>query len=301
MIRPLTILTFLMACGSGLYLYQSKHEVQVLDRTIEKTVRETTALREQSRLLSAEWTMLNDPERLRQFSDTYLNMKSINPAQFTSLTDLDGKLPQVQVAAPAPAVEEEVPVAAQVPQQPQPVAEPEAAAAIVADEPLPVPPVPAPPAPAPKAPAVASVPRPTEPKLAVARPAGTESQPRPVVAAEARPAEQHPPEQRVAAPRLAGIVAPVRQAQPQTPNQTQPQRPIILAAPRPLPANAPAYQPPAYQSPAYQSPAYQAPAAAHPAMASATAPYGGSLLGMARGSMPQAPRPTPVNATYNTN
>ncbi len=85
MIRPITIVAFLLACGSGLYLYQSKHEVQLLDRTIEKTVRDTTALREQSRLLAAEWTMLNDPDRLRQFSDTYLSLKSINPAQFTSL------------------------------------------------------------------------------------------------------------------------------------------------------------------------------------------------------------------------
>ena len=41
MIRPLTIATFLLACGSGLYLYQSKHEVQLLDRTIERTVHET--------------------------------------------------------------------------------------------------------------------------------------------------------------------------------------------------------------------------------------------------------------------
>ena len=93
MIRPLTVATFLLACGSGLYLYQSKHEVQLLDRTIEKTVHDTGALREQSRLLSAEWTMLNDPDRLRQFSDTYLNLRTINPAQFTSLADLDNKLP----------------------------------------------------------------------------------------------------------------------------------------------------------------------------------------------------------------
>jgi len=67
MIRPLTIVTFLMACGSGLYLYQSKHAAQVLDRDIERTVRDTATLREQSRLLAAEWTMLNDPETLRKF------------------------------------------------------------------------------------------------------------------------------------------------------------------------------------------------------------------------------------------
>ena len=38
MIRPVTCVCFLLACGSGLYLYQSKHRVQVLDREIEKTV-----------------------------------------------------------------------------------------------------------------------------------------------------------------------------------------------------------------------------------------------------------------------
>ena len=74
MIRPLTIATFLLACGSGLYLYESKHEVQLLDRTIEKTVHDTTALREQSRLLAAEWTMLNDPERLRQLNEGLKNL-----------------------------------------------------------------------------------------------------------------------------------------------------------------------------------------------------------------------------------
>ena len=32
MIRPITCVCFLLACGSGLYLYQSKHRVQLLDR-----------------------------------------------------------------------------------------------------------------------------------------------------------------------------------------------------------------------------------------------------------------------------
>ena len=100
MIRPLTIATCLLACGSGLYLYQSKHEVQLLDRTIERTVHDTAALREQSRLLAAEWTMLNDPERLRQFSDTYLSLKTIAPSQFTSLADLDSRLPAPLPEAP---------------------------------------------------------------------------------------------------------------------------------------------------------------------------------------------------------
>ena len=95
MIRPLTIVTFLMACGSGLYLYQ----IEARGAGARPDNREDRAryrdLREQSRLLAAEWTMLNDPERLRQFSDTYLALKTITPTQFTSLADLDARLPPV--------------------------------------------------------------------------------------------------------------------------------------------------------------------------------------------------------------
>ncbi len=319
MIRPLTVLTFLLACGSGLYLYQSKHEVQVLDRTIEKTVRDTTALREQSRLLSAEWTMLNDPERLRQFSDTYLNMKSINPAQFTSLADLNGKLPQIRIAAPEPAAPlldapvpdagDAQPVAAAEPRQPDP-ADGEAAPAIAAA--LPVPPVPALQAPAAKAPVVAAVPHQPDLKLAAVRAAVTEAPPRPAAAAEAHPADQRAAsaQHQTLSPIQVSARAPAQsQVQPQVqaraPAQSGAPRPIVLAAPRPSPAGAPANRPTGSQVAGNQAEVNQTggnqPASTYQRQP-APQPYGGSLLGMARGgSMPPAPRPTPVNATYNTN
>ena len=44
MIRPFTCVCFLLACGSGLYLYQAKHRVQMIDREIEKTVRATDGI-----------------------------------------------------------------------------------------------------------------------------------------------------------------------------------------------------------------------------------------------------------------
>ncbi len=153
MIRPLTIATCLLACGSGLYLYQEKHEVQLLDRTIERTVHDTGTLRDQSRLLAAEWTMLNDPERLRQFSDTYLSLKTITPSQFTSLADLDTKLPVARAEVPPQSMDEAEPLVTGTPPLivPEPGADPAVAgvAAVpagVADEQMPVPPIPAAPA-----------------------------------------------------------------------------------------------------------------------------------------------------------
>jgi len=295
MIRPLTIATCLLACGSGLYLYQSKHEVQLLDRTIEKTVHDTTALREQSRLLAAEWTMLNDPERLRQFSDTYLSLKTITPSQFTSLADLNTRLPAPLPEAPSQGTDEQEAVVADA--GPTPVPEP--ADAVVADEELPVPPIPG----APPAPVVASVPRPVETRTAdrvpVARPVVPDNQARPVAVADGRssdprPYDQRPTDQRTSDQRTADQRQPEQRVAPRVADArfdgrgqvAPPPRPIALAAPRPMPANAPVNTPPMQ----YRQP-----------MVATSAPYGGSLLGMARGSMPPAPRPTPVNAAYNSN
>ena len=274
MIRPLTVATFLLACSSGLYLYQSKHEVQVLDRTIERTVHETGALREQSRLLAAEWTMLTSPERLRQFSDTYLNLKTISPSQFTSLNDLNSRLPAPRVATPAGGPDEEaVPVT--VDTAPAPVAE--GPQGMVAHDAMPVPP----PAHAVRPVAAVPVAKLPDPKVAAAR-TGNEAPARPA-AVEAHATEARVAEARVAEQRAAQRVAETKVMAREAPVV----RPIVLAAPRPVPAPVPVYVAPA-------------PAATQHAAAPAPA-YGGSLLGMAHGTLPPAPRPTPVNASYNTN
>jgi hypothetical protein len=114
MIRPITFIAFLLACGSGLYLYQTKHRVKLLDDQIAQVVNQTNALREQTRMLSAEWTLLNDPERLQQLATQYLpNLKTVSPDQFTSMADLDSRLPPaIPAASPAnPSPADGVPVA----------------------------------------------------------------------------------------------------------------------------------------------------------------------------------------------
>jgi hypothetical protein len=118
MIRPVTCACFLLACGSGLYVYQSKHRVQLIDRDIEKTVRATDALREQTRVAHAEWTLLNDPQRLQVLADQFLSLKNVAPGQFTSLAELDSRLPAVSVPEPTP----QDPLAVPVAEPPPPVA-----------------------------------------------------------------------------------------------------------------------------------------------------------------------------------
>ncbi len=106
MIRPVTCVSFLLACASGLYLYQAKHRVRVLDAEIEQVVHQTEQVREQSRALHAQWTLLDRPERLQQLAGQFLALQPTTPAQFTSLADLDRRLPPVPPPAedhpPAP-------------------------------------------------------------------------------------------------------------------------------------------------------------------------------------------------------
>jgi hypothetical protein len=108
MFRPLTFVTLVMACGSGLYLYQVKHQAQVLDKQIDHTVKAIDTARAQVRELSAEWTLEGNPSRLQQLAEQFLpNDRPVQPTQFVGLTDLDAKLPaprplDAAPAAPAP-------------------------------------------------------------------------------------------------------------------------------------------------------------------------------------------------------
>ena len=102
MIRPITCVGFVLACASGLYLYQAKHRVNVIDQEIAGIVHATDTTREQIRLLHAEWTLLNQPDRLQKLADQFLPLKPTNPSQFTSLADLDSRLPAIRPAPPPP-------------------------------------------------------------------------------------------------------------------------------------------------------------------------------------------------------
>ncbi len=121
MIRPFTCVCMVLAGASGLYLYQAKHRVQLLDRDITNTIHATEAARERIGVLRAEWTLQNDPERLAQLADRFLTLKTVTPGQFTSMAELDKRLPPVKApdAAPPPAMDENTPVANGVP-EPEP-------------------------------------------------------------------------------------------------------------------------------------------------------------------------------------
>ncbi len=96
MIRPFTCICLLLAAGSGLYLYQTKHQTQMVDREIERTLKLADATWQRSGVLRAEYTLLNDPSRLADLAGQYLpTLQTTAPGQFSTLADLDHRLPPV--------------------------------------------------------------------------------------------------------------------------------------------------------------------------------------------------------------
>jgi hypothetical protein len=114
-IRPFTCVCLLLAAGSGLYLYQTKHQTQMVDREIERTLKMADATWQRGGVLRAEYTLLNDPSRLSDLAGQYLPaLQTTAPGQFSTIADLDHRLPPVgpPPADPAPP---DAPVAAAAP------------------------------------------------------------------------------------------------------------------------------------------------------------------------------------------
>ena len=322
MIRPITLICWCLMLGSGLYLYRAKHDVELLDRRIVQVARETEVLRGESRRLLDEWIRLGEPEQLRKYTDQYLGLKTLSPGQFVRVADLAARLPPPRLLP----VEDTAEALARSPVEAGTTDEAEA-------EDLPIPPVP-PILTAASVP-VSTVPLPLAPPREAVE--AYIAPPRPVMArpAESRNAEEPravPKPVRVAEPRgteeprAAMPKTPVRVAEPRamdeqraTPSRPAPARPAEprmaeeprAAAPKPMAAKPiePRVTDGRGQEPRReaQEPRREAqeprretrPAPSMPAQAAAPPPSNGSMLGMARSSVPlPLPAPTPVSATW---
>lgn len=260
MIRPFTFISMVLACASGLYLYQSKHQAQMLDRDIGRTLKQTEQARERIGMLRTEWALVNEPDRLAELARAHTTLQSLKPTQFVAMADLAARLPPPGQAAADPEPEE-IPVA-----QASPAPTPAA----------PAPETKAEPKPEPRAVAAA------EPKPAPRHVTKTQA-PTPVTTQSATDVADTSPHEPGRAPVhvTSRAAAPSRQILPASVNADATAPGTVGAAVlRAMRAQGQAqaqaqqaYTPPAYAQPAYQAPqAYAAPAA--------------SMLGNARGALP---------------
>jgi cell division protein FtsL len=110
-----TILSALAASVVGIGLFFVKHQVKEQESRLSELNQEIQTNQEAIHVLKAEWSFLNDPSRLKQLSEKYLDMKVMGPTQVTTLQALRiehapnsavAAAPKPPSARPAPALAE---------------------------------------------------------------------------------------------------------------------------------------------------------------------------------------------------
>lgn len=106
MIRPLNCLCLIAAAVSGFYLYTAKHDAQMLDRDISRLNHQAQESRARAAMMRAEYDRLGDPDRLRELANQVLTLQPTDPKQFSSMADLESRLPPIggRKGDPAPQV-----------------------------------------------------------------------------------------------------------------------------------------------------------------------------------------------------
>jgi hypothetical protein len=107
MIRLGAALWLLLVAASGYAMFQIKYEVMKLEDEFARINRQIVTSRESTRVLGAEWSFLNQPDRLDRLARRYLSLKPVATAQIGSIDTLPRRSPvpsaAVAVAAPLPA------------------------------------------------------------------------------------------------------------------------------------------------------------------------------------------------------
>jgi len=96
--RPLNLVGMALMIAAAAGLFRLKHEVQQLETELISLDRTLIEEREAIRVLHAEWSYLNRPERLLRLSDRYLKLVPIVPSQFGRIYELSEPVRESQRA-----------------------------------------------------------------------------------------------------------------------------------------------------------------------------------------------------------
>lgn len=96
MMRGMTILWtgFALVVGVGLFLL--KYEVQSLEDRLAGLNGGIRQNQETIHILKAEWSYLNDPERLRELNERHLALKPFKPEQIVAIAELPMAAPKTE-------------------------------------------------------------------------------------------------------------------------------------------------------------------------------------------------------------
>ncbi|KAB7738905.1 hypothetical protein F2P47_14925 [Parvibaculum sedimenti] len=88
MIRTLNIILILAVIVLSVGLYDIKYRAEAADRRAEQIERDIASEQEGIRVLRAEWSYLNQPERLQQLAQRYTTLEALKAAQIGSFQDV---------------------------------------------------------------------------------------------------------------------------------------------------------------------------------------------------------------------
>jgi hypothetical protein len=104
-LRPATIVWFLLVVAVGYAMFQVKYEVMQQEATLASLNKQIADGRDQIRVLDAEWNYLTQPNRLDRLSTRFLSLGPISSAQITDIASIPERAgaPAALVANAAPA------------------------------------------------------------------------------------------------------------------------------------------------------------------------------------------------------
>ena len=87
MMKRTTLLLSLLATALTLVLFQVSYGVQHMEGELDSINRDILAHRQAIHVLKAEWSHLNEPERLRKLSIKHLDLGPLSATQIGSIAD----------------------------------------------------------------------------------------------------------------------------------------------------------------------------------------------------------------------
>lgn len=97
-----TIFLILMAAAVSVALFVVKYRVQDLEAEFKEVNRQISASQNNIHVLRAEWSHLNQPQRLRQLAGQYLEIGPLDAKRIGNAEQILGELPVRQELVEAP-------------------------------------------------------------------------------------------------------------------------------------------------------------------------------------------------------
>jgi cell division protein FtsL len=88
MIRFLNVFLVMAVIALSILLYDIKYRAQAADRAADKMERQIAEEEDGIRVLRAEWSYLNQPERLQALATRYTELRPLAPAQIGAFSDV---------------------------------------------------------------------------------------------------------------------------------------------------------------------------------------------------------------------